>query len=67
MTKTIIVDYSLEIVIVIIIYDPHNLHWLMFIHCLKQSDDLFLDEKTNWKPLVLSLKCELYCILDWFL
>ncbi len=43
MTKIIIVDYSLEIVIVII-YDHHNLHWMMFIHCLKQSDAIFLHE-----------------------
>ncbi len=31
MTKIIIVDYSLEIVIAIIIYDHHNLHLIMFI------------------------------------
>ncbi len=31
MRKILIVDYSLEIVIAIIIYDHHNLHWMMFI------------------------------------
>ncbi len=31
MAKIIIVDYSLEIVIVIINYDYHNLHRMMFI------------------------------------
>ncbi len=31
MTKIIIVDYSLKIVIAIINYDYQNLHWMMFI------------------------------------
>ncbi len=52
MTKIIIVDYSLKIVITIIIY---NLHCY---HCLKQPRAVFLDE--NKHSIVLSLKCELY-------
>ncbi len=47
MTKIIIVDYSLEIVIAIILYDHHNLHWMnewCLYHCLKQLHAIFLDE-----------------------
>ncbi len=60
MTTIIIVDYSLEIVIAIINYDHHNLHWMMFIPLFEA---IFLDENkhSNCKTsIVLSLKCELY-------
>ncbi len=57
MTKIIIVDYSLKIVIAIINYDYHNLNWMMLYHCLKQPHAIFLDEKnaenTNWKTVLL--------------
>ncbi len=49
-----IVDYSLEIVIAIIIYDRHNLHWMMFILLFEATTCHFLDvnnklKNTNWK------------------
>ncbi len=65
MAKIIIVDYSLEIVIVIINYYYHNLHWMMLYHCLKQPHAVFLDEKQTEKLVLLSIvyispKCERY-------
>ncbi len=66
MTKIIIVDYSLKIVIAIINYNYHNLHWIMFIPLCEATA---LDKKmlkTLTEKLVLffysslCLKCELY-------
>ncbi len=37
MTKIIIVDYSLEIVIAIINHGYHNLHWMMFIPLFEET------------------------------
>ncbi len=53
MAKIIIVDYSLEIVIAIINYYYHNLHWMMLYHCLKQPHAVFLDEKQTEKLVLL--------------
>ncbi len=52
MTKIIIYDYSLEIVIVII-YDHHNLHYIMFIPLFEAAAcHIFRYENTlNEKPL----------------
>ncbi len=55
MRKIIIVDYSLEIVIEIIIYD-HYLHW-MFIPLFEATAGHILEENkqaenTNWKTKV---------------
>ncbi len=43
MAKIIIVDYSLEIVIAIIDYDYHNLHWMMFIPLFEAIMCYFFD------------------------
>ncbi len=54
MRKITIFNYSLEILIAIIIYDHHNLHWMMFIP-LFEPHAIFLEENKqsentlNWK------------------
>ncbi len=44
MTKIIIVDYSLKIVIAIINYDYHNLHRIMFMPLFEATACHILDE-----------------------
>ncbi len=56
MTKIIIVDYSLKIVIAIINYNYHNLHWIMFIPlCEATALDKKNAENTNWKTCIAFL------------
>ncbi len=56
MAKIIIVNYSLEIVIAIINYNYHNLHWMMFIPLFEATTCYILDEKQAKKTLK-----NLYC------
>ncbi len=44
MTKIIIVDYSLKIVIAIINYDYHNWHRIMFMQLFEATACHILDE-----------------------
>ncbi len=60
MTKIIIVNYSLKIVIAIINYDYHNLHWIMIIPLFEATACRIFrwkntNENTNWNLYCFSL------------
>ncbi len=72
MTIIMIVDYSLEIVIAIIIYDRHNyIEWCLY-YCLKQPHAIFLDvnkqaENTLTEKLLEYYTSNVNYTLDWIL
>ncbi len=60
MTKIIIVDYLFEIVIAIINYDEHNLHWMMFIPLFEATAFYVkINKLKTFKQKVLLIFCSI--------
>ncbi len=57
MTKIIMVNYSLEIVIAIINYDYHNLHWMMFLPLFEATACHILDENKQAENTLIKKTC----------